>query len=39
MNVSPIERVLFAVTLVAILYRIAKEEWPIGLEVEPTEET
>jgi hypothetical protein len=37
MNVSPVERLLFAVTLIAVLYRIAREEWPVGLEVEPTE--
>jgi len=37
MNVTAIERVLLAVTLVAVLYRIAQDEWPIGLEVEATE--
>ena len=38
MTVSPVERLLVAVTLIAILYRIAKDEWPIGLEIEATEE-
>jgi len=31
------ERVLLAVTCLAVLYRIAKDEWPVALEVTPTE--
>lgn len=34
MNISTAERVLLSVTLVAVLYRIAKDEWPVGFEVE-----
>ena len=33
MNLSTPERILLVVTLSAILYRIAKDEWPVGLEV------
>lgn len=38
MNLSAVERLLLAVTSIAVLYRILKDEWPIGLEVEPSEE-
>lgn len=34
MNLSTVERVLLSVTLIAVLYRIAKDEWPIAVEVE-----
>lgn len=37
MNVSAVERLLLAVTSLAVLYRIAKDEWPVGLSVERTE--
>jgi len=37
MNLSAAERLLLAATLLATLYRIAKDEWPIGLEIEETE--
>lgn len=37
MNVTAAERVLLAVTLLTILYRLAVDQWPVGLEVEPTE--
>lgn len=37
MNLSAIERTLLATTLVAVLYRILRDEWPVGLEVEATE--
>jgi len=33
MTVSRAERVLLSVTLVAVLYRIVKEEWPVAIEV------
>ena len=36
MNLSAVERILFTVTLVAVLYRIVKDEWPVGVEVEDT---
>lgn len=38
MNVSPAERLLLAVTALAVLYRIAREEWPVGLEITPSED-
>lgn len=34
MNLSSAERVLLSLTLVAVLYRIAQDEWPVGFEVE-----
>jgi hypothetical protein len=34
MNLSTVERLLLSVTLVAVLYRIAKDEWPVGITVE-----
>jgi len=37
MNLSPIERLLLAGTFVLVAYRALRDEWPIGLEVEPTE--
>lgn len=37
MTLSAVERILLSVTLVAVLYRIARDEWPVGLTVEPTE--
>ena len=37
MTVSAAERLLVVVTLITVLYRIAKDEWPIGLEIEQTE--
>jgi hypothetical protein len=33
MNLSSVERLLLSLTLVAVLYRIAKDEWPVGVEV------
>jgi hypothetical protein len=33
MTLSSVERLLLSVTLVAVLYRIAKDEWPVGVEV------
>jgi hypothetical protein len=35
MNLSSAERILLSFTLVAVLYRIAKDEWPVGVEVTP----
>jgi len=37
MNVSRAERILLVVAALATLYRIAREEWPVALEVTPTE--
>jgi len=34
MTLSTAERILLVVTLVAVLYRIAKDEWPVSVEVE-----
>jgi len=34
MNLSAAERILLSITLVAVLYRIAKDEWPVGVEVD-----
>jgi len=34
MRLSTVERVLLSITLVAVLYRITKDEWPVGVEVE-----
>jgi len=33
MNLSSVERLLLSLTLVAVLYRIVKDEWPVGVEV------
>lgn len=37
MNLSAAERLLLSITLIATLYRIAKDEWPVGVEVEASE--
>ena len=37
MNLSHAERLLLSVTLVAVLYRILRDEWPVGVEVTPAE--
>lgn len=37
MNLSAAERALLSLTAVAVLYRIAKDEWPVGLEVEASD--
>jgi hypothetical protein len=34
MPISRVERTLLAITLVAVLYRIVKDEWPVGVEVD-----
>jgi len=37
MSVTRVERLLLAVTLLTVLYRIVRDEWPVGLEVEATD--
>jgi len=37
MSLSKVERVLLAVTSLAVLYRFIRDEWPVGLEIERTE--
>jgi hypothetical protein len=37
MRLTRAERILLAVTLIAVLYRIARDEWPVGIDVEATE--
>lgn len=37
MRVTRAERALLVVTLLAVLYRITRDEWPVGFEVEDTE--
>lgn len=36
-HLSALERLLLSITAVAVLYRIIKDEWPIGVEVEASE--
>lgn len=38
MHLSTAERILLSVTLLAVLYRIARDEWPVALEVTPNAE-
>lgn len=37
MNLTRVERILLVTAAVATLYRIVREEWPVGLEVTRTE--
>jgi len=37
MYLSRAERILLVAAALATLYRIAREEWPVGLEVTPSE--
>lgn len=38
MNLSAVERLLLSITAIAVLYRIVRDEWPVALEVEATED-
>jgi len=34
MNVSRIERALFVIAALCVVYRIIRDEWPIGMSIE-----
>jgi hypothetical protein len=36
MTLSSAERILLSVTAIVVLYRIVRDEWPVGIDVEET---